>query len=139
MHGSRRNITAAIPIFLIALMGVTGFASATVKERPIRPPKVWTMEATSIHGTYAELKGWVDARGQRTTFGFEFGTTQAYGTDLELSVEHELHSYRTVEVAEAIPGLRPHTTYHFRVYAHSRGGTTYGKDKTFRTRGRATD
>jgi hypothetical protein len=36
---------------------------------------------------------------------------------------------------EAIPKLRPKTTYHFRFVAHSDGGTTYGKDHTFTTPG----
>jgi hypothetical protein len=51
--------------------------------------------------------------------------------------EHQLTGFRNDEVAEAIPKLRPRTTYHFRLVAHSRGGTTYGKDKTFRTLGPA--
>jgi hypothetical protein len=51
--------------------------------------------------------------------------------------EELLSGNRGEEVLEAIPKLRHRTTYHFRLVAHSRGGTTYGKDKTFRTLGPA--
>jgi hypothetical protein len=41
--------------------------------------------------------------------------------------------YHPSEVEQAVDGLRPATTYHFRLVATSEGGVTYGKDETFRT------
>jgi hypothetical protein len=139
MHRIRRKLAYATATVFVALMGVAGAGQATGKESPPRPPKVWTKGAYFIHGTYAVLQGWLAPRGQIATFYFEWGQTKAYGTILELAIEQEFGGYRTEEADEAIPGLRPHTKYHFRIVAHSPGGTSYGKDKTFRTRGRGTD
>ena len=59
-----------------------------------------------------------------------FGGAQATATNRP---PKPLSGFRNDEVIEAIPRLRHRTTYHFRLVAHSRGGTTYGRDKTFRT------
>jgi len=101
-------------------------------------PEVWSGEATFIHGTYVVLVGTVNPHHQVTTYWFELGKTTSYGIRPELAIEHWLLNRRE-EADEAIPQLHPHTTYHFRLVAHNRRGTTYGKDKTFTTRGRNTD
>jgi hypothetical protein len=40
---------------------------------------------------------------------------------------------RVSSLAASTGGLRPKTTYHFRLVATNEGGTAYGKDKVFRT------
>jgi hypothetical protein len=112
-------------------------AQATAANRPLKPPEVWSGKAIEVQGTYVVLQGWVDPRGQVTSFHYELGTTTSYGISPELSDEQRLWGYWSDEVLEAIPRLRHRTTYHFRLVAHSRAGTTYGKDKTFRTLGPA--
>ncbi|MBS0549182.1 MAG: hypothetical protein JSR24_15605 [Proteobacteria bacterium] len=107
---------------------------AASASRPVNPPAVRSGKAAEVFGTYVVLEGWIDPRGQVTRYYFELGTTESYGISPELNDEHPIPAYRRGQVIEAIPGLRPRTTYHFRLVAHSRGGTTYGKDKTFRTR-----
>jgi hypothetical protein len=138
MSRIRRKLAYATAMAGVAFC-LAGVGEATAKEAPPRPPKVWTKGAYFIHGTYAVLQGWLDPRGQTTTFYFELGKTTAYGISPELSIEQQFGGYRTEEADEAIPRLQPHTTYHFRIVAHSRGGTSHGKDKTFTTRGRGTD
>jgi hypothetical protein len=121
-------VAAAATVVLV----LCGGAGAIAAEPAPKPPLVWSGQAISIKGTTVVLSGWVKPRGQLTTCRFEVGTTTSYNSFSEPN-EFEPHGYRNQEIFEAIPGLRPHTTYHFRLVAHSRGGTTYGKDKTFRT------
>jgi len=136
--GRKLVSTAATIAVAVALTVVTGAVPATAKDRPHLPPEVWSGEATFIHGTYVLLRGTVDPRHQVTTYWFELGETTSYGIRPELAIEHWLFNRRE-EADEAIPRLHPHTTYHFRLVAHNRSGTTYGNDKTFTTRGRNTD
>lgn len=105
-------------------------------EPAAEAPGVRSGKALEVQGTYVVLRGWVDPRGQVTTYYFQLGTTTSYGIAPELN-EELLSGNRGEQVYEAIPQLRHRTTYHFRLVAHSRGGTTYGKDKTFRTLGPA--
>jgi hypothetical protein len=134
MRGSvRKELIYVVATVSAALPLLAGGASATATNRPLRPPEVRTGKALEVHGTYVVLQGWIDPRGQVTTYHFELGTTASYGISPELNDEHPMPGYRSEQVLEAIPQLRPRSTYHFRLVAHSRGGTTYGKDKTFRT------
>jgi hypothetical protein len=52
-------------------------------------------------------------------------------------LEEEWFGYEVNVEEEFAEELCPGTVYHFRVAAKSRVGTTYGKDRTFRTRGAA--
>jgi hypothetical protein len=126
------NVAATISTALI----LCGGAQATATNRPPKPPQAWSGSAIEIQGTYVVLQGWVEPRGQATTYYYELGRTTSYGISPELN-EHLLSGFRNDEVIEAIPRLRHRTIYHFRLVAHSRGGTTYGRDKTFRTLGPA--
>jgi hypothetical protein len=133
-----RKLMYAAATVGVTLAVLSGTTPATANDRPHRPPEVWSGEATFIHGTYVVLVGTVNPHHQVTTYWFELGKTTSYGIRPELAIEHWLLNRRE-EADEAIPQLHPHTTYHFRLVAHNRSGTTYGKDKTFTTRGRNTD
>jgi hypothetical protein len=100
------------------------------------PPYARTTYAEPLGARGAILLGFVNARGTSTTVQWEIGRTKSYGrtvppTDL---IEHFYGFDEPVDVEEVVVGLRPGTTYHFRLVAKSAGGTTYGKDRTFRTR-----
>jgi hypothetical protein len=129
--GSRSAWVSGIVSLVLVILSVPTLAASA--SRPVNPPAVRSGKAVEVFGTYAVLDGWIDPRGQVTSYYYELGTTESYGIAPELNNEHPLPAYRRAQVIEAIPGLRPRTTYHFRLVAHSRGGTTYGKDKTFRT------
>jgi hypothetical protein len=127
-----RNLIYVVGAIGLALAIVGSTASATVGNRPHRAPSVWSGEALEVQGTYVVLSGTVDPHHQVTTYWFELGQTTSYGIRPQLAIEHWLVDRRE-EADEAIPRLRPHTTYHFRLVAHNRSGTTYGKDKTVTT------
>ena len=135
----RKSVMARKLVYAAATLGVVlfcGGARTTAAEPAPKPPGVWSGIALEVQGTTVVLQGWVKPRGEGTTYHFQLGMTKSYGIAPELN-EAFLAGYRNHEVSEAIPRLRHRTTYHFRLVAHSRGGTTYGKDKTFRTLGPA--
>jgi len=82
----------------------------------------------------AILVGFVNARGSSTTARFQIGKTKSYGRWFPPGQpEHFYSGYHPSEVEQGVDGLRPATTYHFRLVATSEGGVTYGKDETLRT------
>ena len=69
-----------------------------------------------------------------TTYRFEYGTTAAYGqTTAALPEGRSLGGDSYVPVSGVLGGLAPETEYHYRVVAGNGHGTTYGRDRTFRT------
>jgi hypothetical protein len=126
-----RTLASVVATIGMALFPLCRDAQAKATGPASKPPEVWSGKAVKVQGTLVLLQGWVKPRGQMTTCYFEAGTTTSYG--LVLPNEHEPRGYRNNPIYESISWLRPRTTYHFRLVAHSRGGTTYGKDKTFRT------
>ena len=69
-----------------------------------------------------------------TTYRFEYGTTAAYGqTTAALPEGRSLGGDSYVPVSGVVGGLAAETEYHYRVVASNGHGTTYGRDRTFRT------
>jgi hypothetical protein len=66
-----------------------------------------------------------------TSYAVEYGTTAAYGTRTASAAAGSGNA--AAPVSQAVGGLSPGTTYHFRVVATSDGGTTAGADQTFTT------
>jgi hypothetical protein len=95
-------------------------------------PRARTLPAAGIHATNVVLRGEIHPRSGIAHFRFEYGRSRTYGTRLESSEEVVTGSSRR-EVAEAITGLRPSTTYHFRIIAFNRFGSVAGGDRTFTT------
>jgi phosphodiesterase/alkaline phosphatase D-like protein len=79
------------------------------------------------------LRGVVNPRGASTRYHFQYGRTKRYG-----SVTRKIsagHGRRAVVAAVRVGGLAPGATYHYRLVATSRRGTTRGADRTFTTAG----
>jgi hypothetical protein len=66
-----------------------------------------------------------------TSVHFEYGTTAAYGSSTPPVAGGNGVSAGTVSAAVA--GLKPNTTYHYRVVAASADGSVAGADSTFTT------
>ena len=95
------------------------------------PTVTTTSPATAITNTTVTLSGNVSDAGCQTITarGFCYGTSS--NPDLTATVTTE--SGTTGAVSSNITGLTPNTTYHFRAYATSSAGTSYGADVTFLT------
>jgi autotransporter-associated beta strand protein len=100
----------------------------------IAPPGVTTGDATAITTTTATLNGVVDPKGVATTASFEFGTTIAYGTSIDI-VPPPGGGADPVPVSVALQNLAPLTTYHYRLVATNANGPALGLDRTFTTNG----
>lgn len=66
-----------------------------------------------------------------TSYSFQFGLTPFYGFQTFATTLPAGASVRLVTAA--LTGLASRTTYHFRLVATSRGGTTAGNDGVLRT------
>lgn len=118
------KVFAAVMISSLALAGVAVAASA---------PAANTGGAASVSDTSAGLRGSVNPHGSATSYYFQWGQSDYYGTDS--GTRSAGHGNHYVVVATAAGGLSPATTYHFRVVASNAFGTTYGSDHTFTTHG----
>jgi hypothetical protein len=105
------------------------FPPATVK------PTVEVRLASNVAPTSATLNATVNPNGSETTYQFEYGTTTEYGSKVPASPKSIGSGTSPVEVSEGIEGLKPETTYHFRVVATNAQGTSEGGDQTFTTPG----
>ncbi|MFL6030372.1 MAG: hypothetical protein ACJ74D_10110, partial [Gaiellaceae bacterium] len=95
------------------------------------PPAVQTGAPQNVGAAAATVTGSVDPRGRSTRWWFEFGTTSRYGA----KTSAKSAGTRAQSVSAALAGLKPATTYHFRLVASSDAGTTAGSDQTFATVG----
>ncbi len=94
-------------------------------------PTVVTRAATSIKPTSAKLNGSVTPNGLSTSWYFEYGTTTGYGS--RSSSQSAGSGTSAVSVSSTRTGLKPATTYHYRLVALNSAGTSYGADQTLVT------
>ncbi len=94
-------------------------------------PTVATGPATDVGPMKATLTSTVNPSGLTTTWHFEYGTTENYGSSTPSA---GAGSGATPETeAAGIASLSPGTTYHYRIVAANSDGTTDGPDRTFTT------
>ncbi len=93
-------------------------------------PAVTTLGPENVTSTSATLRAKVNAGNLSTTGVFQHGTSNGYGTDAAIApVNGTLPSL----TEQALTGLSPHTTYHYRAGATNSSGTTEGADESFTT------
>jgi hypothetical protein len=119
----RRSRFICVPVMLLLAVPAIAIAAG--------PPRVTTDAASAVAATGATLNGTVDPKGSATTYHFEYGPTAAYGSrTADVSAGAGTGKLR---VSQAIGGLAPSTTYHFRLVASNPAGAGQGKDRTFTT------
>ena len=110
----------------------TGFAGVVTKVQGV--VQATTGPATGVSPTGATLNGTVNPGGTATTYHFDFGTTTAYGTKIPSPDKPAGSDSANHAVAQAVTGLKPNTTYHYRIVAtDSHGLVATGADVTFTT------
>ena len=105
-------------------------------------PLATTNSADAISGYGATLHGTVNPRGEETSYYFEYDTTEyaagegSHGKVAPASPKALGSESKEIAISEPIKGLKPVTTYHFRVVARNAAGEkVYGKDQSFTTPG----
>jgi hypothetical protein len=110
----------------------------TFAVEPIAPT-VATEGPSEITRASAALYASVDPAGAGIgACSFEYGVTSSYGQSVECGFVSGIGAFPpsgtdAVPVFARIYGLRPGTSYHFRVVAQGEGGTGVGGDETFTT------
>lgn len=118
---------------------VTGLAVFALWAAPALATTVTTQPASRVTTTTAVLNGVIDTGGVATAWQFQFGKTTRYGGSTPL--QQIPSGNGTVPVSWKLTGLRPNTTYHFRLVATTGTGGGYyplnpvfGQDMRFTTR-----
>jgi hypothetical protein len=88
--------------------------------------------AETVEQRSAVVEGTVDPEGVESSYHFEYGLDQKYGsrTEGEASVGG---GSDPVAASAAITGLKPNKTYHYRIVGSNASGSIAGADRTFRT------
>lgn len=97
-------------------------------------PIATTGPATGVSSSGATLNGTVNPNSHPTTYRFQYGTTSSYGSSAPASPAPVGSDGSDHVVSQALTGLAPNTTYHYRVVAtDALGFTTVGVDVGFTT------
>jgi lysophospholipase L1-like esterase len=95
------------------------------------PPTATTLAADQVEAHSATVHGSTNAHGEDTTYHFEYGPSPLYGTSTpDIAAGH---GTAPVPAAAPLTGLQVGTTYHYRLVATNRAGTTVGADHAFTT------
>ncbi len=105
----------------------------TPPPTPQGAPTASTGHATDITTTSARLNGTVNPNNGATVYHFEYGTSTAYGTSVPSPDAPVGDDTATHAESQKLTGLKPGTTYHFRIVASNTDGTSNGPDQTFTT------
>ncbi len=108
---------------------IDGFTQNLSLAPSIITPTVTTNPATDVAANSSTLNGTLDDDGgEACDCGFEWGETIAYGNTTSTQSKETGESF-----LQAISGLSPGITHHFRAFATNSQGTSYGSDRTFTT------
>ena len=113
--------------------GVVYVIGATTGGGTGQAPAVTTNAASGVFSSGATLNGSVNPEGQSTTYKFDYGTSTSYGSSVPSPAGSAGSGTSTVNESATLNGLRPGTTYHYRIEATNATGTTDGPDQTFTT------
>ena len=114
-----RPLRAFAAFAVAALVGAAGAAAAS-------PPGASTGPVTAIGPTTATVSGSVNPNGTATTWFVEYGTSTSYGS--QTATTSAGSGTASVAISPTLTGLKPGTSYHYRVVATSTAGTGRGSD-----------
>jgi hypothetical protein len=96
-------------------------------------PAVQTGAASGVSASQATLNGTVNPGNIPTTYRFEYGTTTSYGSSVPVPDGNAGEGGSSTAVSASVQGLRPGTTYYFRIAATNALRTTSGSASSFTT------
>jgi hypothetical protein len=105
-----------------------GGAACDIGAYEVSPPQAVTGPASAVTPVAATLTGTVTANAATASAHFQYGTSTGYGS---VTADQAVSGVAGVSVSAHLIGLKPGTTYHYRVVASSIEGTTFGADRTF--------
>ena len=130
LKGLTGGTTYHFRIFAKNTNGVVRGEDETFKT--LTTPTIDEASATNVTASSAELTAKINPKGIDTKYRFEYGTSTAYGTSIPIPDADIGSGSSDVAVSQAIEGLGPNTTYHFRVLlTDTHGDIVTGVDHTF--------
>ncbi len=127
----RFSVHGAIAPRLAVLCAVTLGALCWSASALAAAPEVASESFSEVGSASATLSAQVNPGGLATTYEFEYGPSEAYGSTTPVA-SAGLGSEPAGALAD-LSGLASETEYHFRIVAVNEAGTTRGEDRTFRT------
>jgi hypothetical protein len=106
----------------VAIAAGLSFAPAATAAAP----SATTGPVTSVGPTTATVSGTVNPNGTATTWIVEFGTSTSYGS--KTASANAGSGTTTTPISANLTGLKPGTSYHYRVVATNSAGTARGAD-----------
>ena len=106
---------------LIAAAALVGAGSAAAAA-----PTATTGPVTSVAATTATVSGSVNPNGTATSWYVEYGPSTSYGS--KTSAASAGSGTSSMPVSGSLSGLKPGTSYHYRIVATSSGGIAHGSD-----------
>jgi hypothetical protein len=124
---------------LIGVLAATAFLGAAVPAHALLGLGLSATgkPATNVTSSSAVLNGIVSPLSLSTSYYFDIGTTTAYGTQTPVRSVTSLLSAQTVSAS--VTGLKPNTTYHYRIVAGELSNVVRSNDLTFKTGSSSSD
>jgi phosphodiesterase/alkaline phosphatase D-like protein len=126
----RRFRIAAVTMFALTLVAV-GYYVVTQANTKAQPGSSTTRAAAQIDNTSALVRGSVVTGGIAATYVFEYGTTLDFGS--VSAPQRVAEGPDSIRVSENLKGLRPGTTYFYRLVVTNRVGRVNGRVASFVT------
>ncbi len=112
-----------------------GSATAAVSfTTKAEPPAATTLATPEVGANDATLYARINPANLQTSYRFEYGLTDQYGTSIPIPDAVLAASSDDQIVKATVPDLQPETVYHYRVVAENSEGEDLGEDVTFQTR-----
>ena len=117
---------------LVAVNSIgTTYGNDEAAEETPEPPTVDGLFSSELTATTATLNALINPQGYATEYHFEYGITPAYGASAPIPEGAITGVFADQHVAVDLSGLEVDRTYHFRVIARSKWGTTTSEDQSF--------
>jgi phosphodiesterase/alkaline phosphatase D-like protein len=111
--------------------GTTNGVDSTFTTHAVAPV-VQTLAVDSVSATAAKFHGTVNPVNATAAVKFEYGTTNAYGSETA-AIPPSVNGNSVQPVVGYAGSLLPNTLYHYRLVATNSGGSSNGADSTFTT------
>lgn len=128
--GDGRQLVRLTLVLLLTLAATTAIGAGSAFAVA---PSVEEAYVVNVSGTSASLNAKINPGGSATTYRFEYGASEAYGSRIPVPDQTVGFGKEGLSVASHVQGLEPSTTYHYRVVAINGEGEEHGADQTFTT------
>jgi hypothetical protein len=133
MSNSRSHIRGLVRLTSVLLLALAVTMAIGASSASAAAPTVEEEYVVNVSSTSATLNAKINPGGSETTYRFEYGTSEAYGSHIPAPDLAVGFGKEGLSVASHVQGLEPSTTYHYRVVAINGEGEERGADETFTT------